>query len=97
MRFHPLALTLLLPLCGFGTCSKKPEQPKLPEVVRVTVEKLVPVDARLTKPCPATRAESRTIEAVVVAYNANLVTLQDCDSRMSEIRQLGKSASEVGP
>lgn len=50
MRFHPLALILLLPLCGFGTCSKKPEQLKLPEVVRVTAEKLVPVDARLTKP-----------------------------------------------
>ncbi|EKT4088270.1 hypothetical protein QEG26_002232 [Stenotrophomonas maltophilia] len=90
-------MTLLLPLCGFGTCSKKPEQPKLPEVVRVTVEKLVPIDARLTKPCPTTRAESRTIEAVVVAYNANLVTLQDCDSRMSEIRQLDKGAAQVGP
>lgn len=97
MRFHPLALILLLPLCGFGTCSKKPEQPKLPEVVHVTVEKLVPVDARLTKPCPTTRAKSRTIEAVVIAYNANLVTLQDCDSRMSEIRQLHKAASQIGP
>jgi len=97
VRFHSLALILLLPLCGFGTCSKKPEQPKLPEVVHVTVEKLVPLDARLTKPCPGKRAESRTIEAVVDAYNANLVTLQDCDSRMSEIRQLGKSVSEIGP
>lgn len=90
MRFHPLALILLLPLCGFGTCSKKPEQPKLPEVVRLTVEKLVPVDARLTKPCPTKRAESRTVEAVVEAYNANLETLQDCDNRMGEIRALGR-------
>jgi len=89
VRFHPLALILLVPLCGFGSCSRKPEQPKLPEVVHVTVEKLVPVDARLTRPCPATRAESRTIEAVVVAYNANLLTLQDCDNRMGEIRSLG--------
>ncbi|MDH1192545.1 hypothetical protein [Stenotrophomonas sp. GD03958] len=90
MRFHPLALILLLPLCGFGTCSKKPEQPKLPEVVRLTVEKSVPVDARLTKPCPTKRAESRTVEAVVEAYNANLETLQDCNNRMGEIRALGR-------
>jgi len=89
VRFHPLALILLVPLCGFGSCSRRPEQPKLPEVVHVTVEKLVPVDARLTRPCTATRAESRTIEAVVVAYNANLLTLQDCDNRMGEIRSLG--------
>lgn len=94
MRFHPLALILLLPLCGFGTCSKKPEQPKLPEVVRLTVEKLVPVDARLTKPCPTKRAESRTVEAVVEAYNANLETLQDCDSRMGEIRRLGEGKTQ---
>lgn len=95
MRFHPLALILLLPLCGFGSCSRKPEQPKLPEVVHVTVEKLVPVDGRLTKPCPAKRAESRTVEAVVAAYNANLATLQDCDGRMGEIRSLG--AEKAGP
>jgi len=85
VRFHSLAL-ILLALAG---CAHEPERPKLPEVVHVTVEKLVPVDARLTKPCPAKRAESRTVEAVVAAYNANLVTLQDCDSRMGEIRSLG--------
>jgi hypothetical protein len=71
-------------------CAHEPEKPKLPEVVHVTVEKLVPVDGRLTKPCPAKRAESRTIEAVVSAYNANLLALEDCDTRMSEIRALGR-------
>jgi len=91
VRFHPLALTLL----ALAGCAHEPERPKLPEVVHVTVEKLVPVDARLTKPCPAKRAESRTVEAVVAAYNANLVTLQDCDSRMGEIRSLG--AEKAGP
>ncbi|WP_205903579.1 Rz1-like lysis system protein LysC, partial [Pseudomonas viridiflava] len=63
---------------------------KLPEVVHVTVEKLVPVDAKLIKPCPATRAASRTVEAVVTAYNANITALEDCDGRMSEIRALGR-------
>jgi len=62
----------------------------MPKVVTVTVEKQVPVDDRLTKPCPATRAASRTVEAVVAAYNANITTLEDCDGRMSEIRALGR-------
>lgn len=87
MRFHSAALIALAMLAG---CAHEPEKPKLPEVVHVTVEKLVPVDSRLTKPCPAKRAESRTIEAVVSAYNANLLTLEDCDTRMSEIRALGR-------
>lgn len=90
MRRHSLALILALPLCGFGSCSKKPEPPVIPKVVTVTVEKQVPVDERLTKPCPATRAASRTVEAVVAAYNANVTTLEDCDGRMSEIRALGR-------
>lgn len=90
MRRHSIALILALPLCGFGSCSQKPEKPQIPEVVHVTVEKQVPVDERLTKPCPVSRAASRTVEAVVAAYNANITTLEDCDGRMSEIRALGR-------
>ncbi|MGG6341558.1 Rz1-like lysis system protein LysC [Stenotrophomonas geniculata] len=90
MRFHPAALILLV-LAG---CAHEPERPKLPEVVHVTVEKQVPVDARLTKPCPAKRATSRTVEVVVDAYNANLVVLQDCDNRMGEIRSLGEGKTQ---
>jgi len=35
-------------------------------------------------------ANSRTVEAVVSAYNANLLALQDCNTRMGEIRALGR-------
>ena len=87
MRFHSLALIAAMLLTG---CAHQPERPKLPEKVHVTVEKLVPVDDRLTQPCPATRAASRTVEAVVGAYNANLIALQDCNTRMGEIRALGR-------
>lgn len=87
MSRHSFALIALALLAG---CAHEPEKPKLPEVVHVTVEKLVPVDERLTKPCPATRAASRTVEAVVQAYNANVTALEDCDGRMSEIRALGR-------
>jgi hypothetical protein len=91
MRRHSLAVILAaaLPLCGFGSCSKRASPPVLPKVVTVTVEKQVPVDPRLTRPCPAKRADSRTVEAVVAAYNANIAALEDCDGRMSEIRALG--------
>lgn len=71
-------------------CAHQPERPKLPEKVYVAVDRLVPVDDRLTQPCPATRATSRTVEAVVSAYNANLLALQDCNTRMGEIRALGR-------
>jgi len=71
-------------------CAHKPEKPQIPEVVHVTVEKLVPVDERLTRPCKPQRAASRTVEAVVAAYNANVTTLEDCDGRMSEIGALGR-------
>jgi hypothetical protein len=89
VRFYPAAVILAIPLCGFGSCSQKPERPTMPKMVTVTVEKLVPVDERLTKPCPTKRAVSRTVEAVVAAYNQNIATLEDCDTRMSEIRALG--------
>lgn len=82
---------MLLVLAG---CTHESERPKLPEVVHVTVEKQVPIDARLTKPCPAKRATSRTVEAVVDAYNANLIVLQDCDNRMGEIRSLGEGKTQ---
>ncbi|WP_164241921.1 Rz1-like lysis system protein LysC [Stenotrophomonas maltophilia] len=87
MRFHSFAL---IPTMLLASCAHQAERPKLPEKVYVTVEKLVPVDDRLTQPCPAKRAESRTVEAVVAAYNANLIVLQDCDTRMGEIRALGR-------
>jgi len=86
VRIHPLALIALALLAG---CAHEPEKPRMPEVVHVTVERLVPIDPRLTRPCPAKRADSRTVEAVVAAYNANIATLEDCDGRMSEIRALG--------
>ncbi len=86
MRRHSIAL-IALALAG---CSTQPERPNLPEKVYVTVEKLVPVDDRLTQPCVATRVTTRTVEAVVSAYNANLLALQDCNTRMGEIRALGR-------
>ena len=83
-----LALIVLL-LLVTASCAKA-VKPTIPEVVRVTVPQYVAPPGELTKPCTATRAKNRTVEAVVSAYNANVIALTDCDRRMSEIRKLGQ-------
>lgn len=87
MQLNSFALIATMLLAG---CTTQPERPNMPEKVYVTVEKLVPIDDRLTVPCMATRVTARTVEAVVSAYNANLLALQDCNARMGEIRALGR-------
>lgn len=98
MRRHSVAVILAaaLPLCGFGSCSKA-QKPDIPHTVYVTVERTVAVPAALTARCPPKRAASRTVEAVVAAYNANLLTLEDCDSRMGAIEKLGADAQAGKP
>ncbi|MCU1030229.1 hypothetical protein JAK53_13185 [Stenotrophomonas maltophilia] len=90
MRRHSIAVILAaaLPLCGFGSCSKI-SKPDIPQVVYVTVERPVAPPAELTPPCPITRAQDRSVEKVVSAYNANILSLQQCNKQLGEIRQLG--------
>lgn len=90
MRRHSIAVILAaaLPLCGFGSCSKT-GKPDIPQVVYVTVDKPVAPPAELTQPCPITRAQERSVEKVVSAYNANILSLQQCNKQLGEIRQLG--------
>lgn len=87
MRRHSIAVILAaaLPLCGFGSCSRA-EKPELPKVVYVTVEKPIAPPAALIQPCPITRAQDRTVEQVVSAYNANILSLQQCNNQLGEIR-----------
>ncbi len=89
MRRHTAALILaaVLPLCGFGSCSEA-RKPDMPKVVYVTVEKLIAPPAALTQQCPITRAQDRTVEQVVSAYNANILSLQQCNKQLGEIRNM---------
>lgn len=90
MRRHTAALILVaaLPLCGFGSCGKV-AKPDLPKVVYVTVDKPVAPPAALTALCLIARAQDRTVEQVVSAYNANILSLQQCNKQLGEIRELG--------
>lgn len=80
-----LLIVLLLVLAG---CGEKTVKPTVPEVVRVQVPQYVRLPEELTKPCPAQHAKSRTVEAVVSAYNTNIPSQTDCDERMARIRKL---------
>ncbi|WP_329754594.1 Rz1-like lysis system protein LysC [Stenotrophomonas maltophilia] len=82
-----LALVAVIPLCGFGSCSKA-EKPELPKVVYVPVERTVAVPAALIARCPVKRASQRTIESVVSAYNANVLSLEQCNSQLGAIEKL---------
>lgn len=90
MRRHSVAVILAaaLPLCGFGSCSSSPK-PVMPKAVYVTIEKSVAPPPELTELCRIARARDRTVEQVVSAYNANILSLQQCNKQLSEIRQLG--------
>lgn len=82
-----LALVAVIPLCGFGSCSKA-QKPDIPQTVYVTVERTVAVPAPLTARCPVKRATQRTIESVVSAYNANVLSLEQCNTQLGAIEKL---------
>jgi hypothetical protein len=82
---HSAAVALLL-LAG---CASAPKSEPLPRLIKVPVTQYVQVPESLTKPCPVTRAKTRTVEAVVSAYNANVTALEACNGQLDGIRKLG--------
>jgi hypothetical protein len=68
--------------------ASEPQRIVVPEIVTVPVREYVPVPAELTRACPETRAEQRTVEAVVHAYNANVLALRQCNRQLRLIRAL---------
>lgn len=84
MRQHSLVVAVLL-LAG---CATAPKPEPMPTIVKVPVTQYVPVPDKLTQPCPVTRAKSRTVEAVVNAYNANVTALEACNGQIKAIRGL---------
>ena len=91
MRRHPAALTLAAVTLVLAGCASRGEpmpRAAVPEVVTVAVREYVPVPEELTRPCPETRAAQRTVEAVVQAYNANMVALRQCNRQLRLIKAL---------
>ena len=89
MRRHSAALTAALALLALAGCkTTEPQRIVVPEIVTVAVREYVPVPDDLTRACPETRAEQRTVEAVVQAYNANILALRQCNRQLRLIRAL---------
>lgn len=86
MRRHSAALILLtLALAG---CKTAPERVVVPEIVKVPVREYVPVPESLSRDCPISRVKTRTVEALVAAYNANITSLEGCNGDKAAIRKL---------
>lgn len=83
-----IALVLVMAGC------QEARKPEVPKVVYVPVEKPVALPESLIQPCPPLRAEQRTVEALVRAYNTNIPAQTDCDRRMGEIRKLQLKAED---
>ena len=81
------AVILTLALAGCATGGRVPDPP---DTVEVIVERIVPVDARLTTPCDLVAKRSNTVGEAVRLANARLASLQECNKRMAEIRELGR-------
>lgn len=64
--------------------------PGPPQVVEVTVEKLVSVPAAMTVPCDEVAKQGGTYGEAIRLANTRLESLKACNKRMAEIRGLGK-------
>lgn len=84
MRCLPLIAFLLM-----VGCATRAPLPKLPEIVRVPVVKIVPVPAELSAPCQAIAKRDNSIGEAVRLANGRQAALEECDARMTEIRKLG--------
>jgi hypothetical protein len=79
------AAIVLLVLAG---CQSK--GPVVPKVVRVPVDRIVPVPPALTEPCDEVPVKAQTVEEAVRVANARLASLRHCNGKLAEIRRLGQ-------
>ncbi len=78
------AIALVLALAGCKTT------PEAPEIVYVTVEKIVPVPAELTRPCDLVEKQGNSYGEAIRLANARLESLKLCNADKAEIRGLGE-------
>lgn len=78
------ALALIVLLTGCQTA------PVVPKIVRVPVEVIVPVPAKLTEPCDEVPKRDDSYGEAIRLANARLASLKACNGKLTEIRGLGK-------
>lgn len=89
-RALPLLIGVALALAG---CAHEQPRAVIPQTVTVTITKYVPIDDALTAPCPKAMPTKRTWgEAVEIAHDRGL-SLDGCNDRMREIREISHKAA----
>lgn len=82
-------LALIAAALALAACqTTKP--PVVPQIVRIPVETIVPVPAKLSAPCEVYQVKAQTYGEAIEAANKRLASLVECNKRMAEIRALGK-------
>jgi hypothetical protein len=74
--------------CGFTTCSRRPDPPKLPEVVHVPVKTFVALPPQLTVDCTDVVKRGNSYGEAIRLANSRKDALDECTKRMREIRAL---------
>lgn len=81
----------LIALALVAGCATTPQAPPaLPAVVRVPVPTYIAVPEELTRPCDEVAKRDNTYGEAVRLANARLASVQECNKRMAEIRELGR-------
>lgn len=81
-----MRLALALTLALLAGCASRP--PKV-ETITVTVERIVPVPADLTRDCADEAPRDQTNGEAKRLANVRKLALDECTGRMREIRKLG--------
>lgn len=90
MRCLPLIAVAALLSCGWTGCERRPDMPKTPEVVYVTVKELVDVPDELTLDCIVVQKRNNSLSEAVRLANARQESVDECTGRMRQIRNLRK-------
>ena len=91
MRRIPLIAIAAVLCCGNTTCGRRPDPP-IPEVVYVQVKEIVDVPAELTVDCTEVAKRDNSLSEAVRLANSRQAALQECTSRMRQIRGLRQGA-----
>jgi hypothetical protein len=80
-----LALIIVL---GLSACASRPAVILPPKIVHVPVIQLAPVPAALTAPCDTVPKRANTIGEAARLANARLASIQECNKRLRQIREI---------
>jgi len=85
----PCRLIFLVGALSLTACATPPPQPcPAPEVIRITVDRPVPVPEWLTEPCSVDCPPIVTNGDLLICYFRQKQAIETCDSRLREIEQI---------